>query len=153
MFDSGLLASDLERCCRCKNQWNRLAGRNKRAAASEPSEAKRAKVSPAAPSLGSGNPSDRKPSEQNNHAAKKKPRRNPYLCKRCGQIKKGHDCTHLKCGECATWYPLDEIGIITEASSWRCGVCKGTHVRTEQPARAKKVRRALSDCALRSMGS
>ena len=31
---------DLERCCRCKNQWNKLAGRSKRAAASAPSTAK-----------------------------------------------------------------------------------------------------------------
>ena len=132
-----------EVCCRCKNQWNKLAGRNKRAAASEPSNAKRAKISPAAPSLGSD-----KPSEQSNRAAKKRSRRNPYICKRCGQIKKGHVCsaTHLKCGECATWYPLDEICIgkkEADKHDWRCGVCKGTHVRTEQPARAKKVRRCL----------
>ena len=111
VFDSGLLASDLERCCRCKNQWNRLAGRNKRAAASEPSEAKRAKLSPATPDLGSA------------------------------------ETTALQCDECATSYSLAEIGISKEEAHnlvcWRCGVCKGTHVRTKQPARAKKVRRCL----------
>ena len=49
--------SDLELCAgRCKNQWNRLAGRKTRAAALEPSKAKRAKASPVAPSLGNDKP-------------------------------------------------------------------------------------------------
>ena len=105
-------ALTLNVCCRCKNQWNRLAGRNKRAAASEPSKAKRAKASPVAPDLDSA-----------------------------------ETTTVLQCDECATWYSLAEIGMSKEEADkqviWRCGVCKGTHTRTEQPDRAKKVRRCL----------
>ena len=104
MFDPGLLAHvphtrvrDLERCCRCKNQWNKLAGRNKRAAASEPSKAKRAKLSPAAPGL-----------------AKPKPVRATELC-----------CD--RCGAWYPTSEIGVSAEVASLMDFVCGVCKGTH--------------------------
>ena len=110
-------ALTLNVCCRCKNQWNRLAGRNKRAPYQSPDYAtlharpKRNNLSPVTPDPGSA------------------------------------ETTALQCDECATWYSLADIGMSKEEADkqliWRCGVCKGTHSRTEPPDRAKKVRRCL----------
>ena len=91
------LLSDLERCCRCKNQWNKLAGRNKRAAASEPSKAKRVKLSPAAPGL-----------------AKAKPVRATELC-----------CD--RCGAWYPTSEIGVSAEVASLMDFVCGVCKGTH--------------------------
>ena len=90
--------SDLELCAgRCKNQWKKLAGRNKRAAASEPSKAKRAKLSPAAPSL-----------------AKPQPVRATELC-----------CD--RCGAWYPTSEIGVSAEVASLMDFVCGVCKGTH--------------------------